>query len=151
MHDRGDVEFRMQPSTHERLIRSEPLAPGSERSFGVVMAVAFALISLVNWWHGKLWWPWTAGLAVLFLAGTLVPPVLKPLNWAWFRLGLLLQAVISPIVLGLVFFLAVTPLGWILRARGNDLLKLKREPGSGTYWLARRPPGPLPETLKDQF
>jgi large-conductance mechanosensitive channel len=142
----------MEQATHERLRRGEVLAPGSDRAFGLVMAAAFALISLASWWYAGAWWPWTGGLALLFLVCALGhPPLLKPLNRAWFRLGLVLHAVINPIVMGLIFFLAVTPTGWIMRARGKDLLRLRREPDSESYWIVRNPPGPAPETLKDQF
>lgn len=128
------------------------MAPGSDRVFGLVMAAVLGLISLFNWWHAGVWWPWTAAVAALFLAAALVyPPLLQPLNRAWFRFGLVLHAVINPIVMGLIFFLAVTPTGWIMRARGKDLLRLRREPDSDSYWIARHPPGPAPETLKDQF
>jgi len=142
----------MEQSTHERLSRGELVVPGSERSFGFVMAAALALLSAVNWWYGGAWWPWVGSLAVLFLIAALAyPPVLGPINRAWFRLGLLLHAVINPIVMGLVFFTAVTPTGWIMRLRGKDLLRLKREPDRDSYWIARQPPGPAPATLKDQF
>jgi len=51
----------MEQATHERLSKSEALKPGSERSFGVVMAVAFGLVTLINWWHAGHIWPWTGG------------------------------------------------------------------------------------------
>ena len=142
----------MEQATHERLSRGEVLAPGSERAFGLVMAAVSALISLVNWWPAGTWWPWLGGAALLFLACALgYPRLLKPLNRAWFRFGLLLHAVINPIVMGVIFFVAVTPTGWIMRARGNDLLRLRRDPERDSYWVERTPPGPAPESFKDQF
>ncbi len=142
----------MEQATHERLSKSEALKPGSERSFGVVMAVVFGLVTLINWWHAGHIWPWTGSAAGLFLGCALIyPPVLKPLNWVWFRFGLLLHAIVNPIIMGLIFFIAVTPTALIMRARGKDLLRLKREPQTDSYWIPRRPPGPAPETLKDQF
>ena len=142
----------MEQATHERLSHGEALKPGSERAFGIVMAVAFGLIALLNWWHAGHWWPWIGSAAALFLGCALAyPPVLKPLNWVWFRFGLLLHGIVNPIIMGLIFFLAVTPTALILRARGKDLLRLKREPQADSYWIIRQPPGPAPETLKDQF
>lgn len=142
----------MEQATHERLSRGEGLTPGSERSFGLVMAAAFALIALINLWYAGVWWPWLGWVALLFLICALAyPPILKPLNWVWFRFGLLLHAVINPLIMALIYFVAVVPTGLIMRARGKDLLRLKREPESGSYWIVRRPPGPAPETLKDQF
>ncbi len=142
----------MEQQTHERLSADEQVSPGSERSFGVLMAAVFALISLINWWHDGEWWPWTGLVTLLFLTAALAhPPVLKPLNWAWFKFGLLLHAVINPIVMGLLFFGVVTPTAWVMRARGKDLLRFKREPERDSYWIKREPPGPAPETMKDQF
>jgi hypothetical protein len=86
-------------------------------------------------------------LAVAFLW----PAALKPLNRLWFKFGLLLHAVVSPLVMGLLFYVAVWPTGLVMRALGRDLLRLKREPDSDSYWIVRRPPGPAPETMKDQF
>jgi hypothetical protein len=59
--------------------------------------------------------------------------------------------VISPIVLGIVFYLCIAPIGWIMRLVGKDPLRLRFEPDAETYWIAREPPGPRPETLKNQF
>ena len=142
----------MQASTHESFAREDKTQVGSERSFGIVMAVVFALIAALNLWHEGRVWPWLGGIAALFLAAAyLWPAGLKPLNKLWFRFGLLLHAVISPLVMGLLFYVAVLPTGLVMRAMGRDLLRLKREPDSDSYWIVRRPPGPEPQTMKDQF
>ena len=138
--------------THERLSTIEALSPGSDRAFGLVMTTVFALLAGFSAWHAGAWWPWLTVIALLFLASAwLRPGLLAPLNKAWFRFGLLLHAVINPLVMGLLFFCAVTPTGWIIRLRGKDLLRLKRMPQVDSYWIARRPPGPAPQTMKDQF
>ena len=138
-------------ATHETFL-PEKVTPGSERSFGIVMAVVFALVAAFNWYYGGRAWPWLGVVAALFAAGALIyPVVLKPLNWIWFKFGLLLHAIISPIVMCLLFYVAVWPTGLIMRALGKDPLRLKREPKSSTYWIAREPRGPKPETMKDQF
>ena len=142
----------MQAATHETFARDDKTQVGSERSFGIVMAVFFALIAVLNCWHEGRVWPWLGGIAVLFLAAAyLWPAALKPLNRLWFRFGLLLHKVVNPMVMGLLFYVAVLPTGLIMRAMGKDLLRLKREPDSDSYWIVRRPPGPAPETMKDQF
>jgi hypothetical protein len=141
----------MTQATHETFVREEGSAPGSDRTFGLVMAGALALVALLNGWHHGRMWPWEAALAVLFLlAALLKPALLHPLNRLWMKLGLLLHKIVNPIVMGLLFYGTIWPTGAIMRMRGRDLLRLRREPASDSYWIAR-PPGPLPETMRDQF
>jgi hypothetical protein len=142
----------MSQSTHENFARDEIVVAGSDRSFGIVMAAAFAVLSLISLWYGGRIWPWTGGLAALFLAAALFyPAALNPLNRAWHRFGLLLHRVVTPVVMGLLFFGAVLPTGLVMRALGRDLLRLKRQPDADSYWIVRSPPGPAPETMKDPF
>jgi saxitoxin biosynthesis operon SxtJ-like protein len=142
----------MKQSTHEVFSRDEKIVAGSDRSFGLVMAGAFAAVSLLNAWHSGRLWPWTGALAALLLAaGLLRPSILHPLNQLWLRFGLLLHRVVNPIVMGLVFYGTVLPTGLIMRMLGKDLLRLQRQPDADSYWIPRQPPGPSPETMKDQF
>jgi hypothetical protein len=142
----------MEPATHERFAREQDAKIGSDRSFGIVMAAAFLLFAALNWWHAGRVWPWFCALAVLFLAAALLwPAILRPLNRLWFRFGLLLHAVINPIIMGLIFYGAVLPTGLVMRALGRDLLRLKRSSATDSYWIVRQPPGPEPKTMKDQF
>jgi hypothetical protein len=142
----------MKNTIHESYSRDETVIGGSDRSFGIVMTIAFAVMSLLNWWHSGHSWRWTGGIAVLFFVATLLyPPALKPLNQLWLKIGLLLHKVVNPIVMALVFFGTVLPTGLMMRALGKDLLRLKRQPNAKSYWIERRPPGPTPETMKDQF
>jgi hypothetical protein len=141
-----------QNATHESFIREEQASPGSERSFAIVMATGLAVLGGINWWHAGRIWPWLGGIAAIFVVlGYLFPSALKPVNWLWFKLSLLLHAVVSPIVLGLMFFGVVLPTGLVMRAMGKDLLRLKLEPDRDSYWILRQPPGPAPQTMKDQF
>jgi Saxitoxin biosynthesis operon protein SxtJ len=116
------------------------------------MTAAFAAMSLLNWWHNGHSWRWTGGIAVLFFAAALLyPAALKPFNRVWLKFGLLLHKVVNPIVMALVFFGTVLPTGLIMRALGKDPLRLKWQPDANSYWIERRPPGPAPESMKDQF
>jgi len=142
----------MKNTIHESYSRNEAVVSGSDRWFGIVMAAVFALLSLLNWWHNGHLWRWTGGIAVVFVGAALLCPVLlRPLNWFWLRLGLLLHRVMNPIVMALVFFGAVLPTGLIMRAWGKDLLRLERQPDATSYWIERQPPGPTPESMRDQF
>ena len=137
---------------HEGNWDRETAVPGSERSFGLVMAAGFAVLTLINVWHSGRVWPWTGAVAIFFLAfASLRPAALKPLNWIWFKFGLLLHRVVNPIVMAAVFFGAVVPSGLIVRLLGKDLLRLRGQADANSYWIERRPTGPAPESMKDQF
>ena len=132
----------MNQSTHENFTRDEASPPGSNRTFGLVMAGALALLALINGWHSGRLWPWELILAALFLSAALFrPALLHPLNRLWMQLGLLLHKIVNPIVMGLVFLRHGGRPGSRCGC-GKDLLRLKREPDADSYWIAR-PPGPL--------
>ena len=142
----------MTQSTHESFSRDEVVVAGSDRSFGIVMAAAFAVLTLLNGWHDGRVWPWTGGFAALFLATALLyPTALNPLNRMWLKFGLLLHKVVNPIVMGFLFYGTILPTGLVMRALGKDPLRLQRQPDADSYWIVRQPPGPAPETMKDQF
>jgi hypothetical protein len=138
--------------THETVSSFRRVDIGSDRKFGTVLGFvvgALGLWPLIH--HHSAHW-WLIVLAGLFLgAALLFPRSLSLLNRAWFRLGLVLNRIVSPIVMGGLFFGALVPIGWYLRKRGNDLLSLKFDRGAATYWIARKPPGPAPGSLTKQF
>ena len=128
------------------------LVVGSHRVFGWVMAVVAGLVALWAWrkGHGWLWWP--AGIAIAFaLAAAIAPALLAPLNRAWMAFGLLLGRIISPLVMGLIFFGVVTPIAVIARWRGVDPMRRRFDPAAKSYWIERQPPGPNAEGLRNQF
>jgi len=138
--------------SHERLTRDEPVAISSERSFGFVFAAVFAIIGLWPLLDGDGPRLWSLGVAVAFAAvAVLRPALLAPLNRLWARFGLLLHHVVNPVVMAVLFFLTITPIGLIARLFRKDPLNLKFEPDRRTYWIEREPPGPPPETMKNQF
>ena len=139
-------------STHESFSRDEEIVVGSDRTFGLVMAGAFAVVSALNVWHAGRIWPWTATLASIFVVAALLrPALLNPLNRIWMKFGLLLHKIVNPVIMALLFYGTVLPTGLIARAMGKDLLRLKREPDAASYWIVRAPPGPAPDTMTDQF
>lgn len=142
----------MTQSTHENYERKDELLIGSDRTFGLVMAAFFGILSALNWWHHGKFWTWLAPIAALFLALSLVAPkALQPLNRLWMRFGALLHQIVNPIILGLIFFGAVTPTALVMRLRRKRLLNLAFEPNAESYWIKREPPGPTPQSMKDQF
>lgn len=132
---------------------SSPALP-SERRFGALFTVVFSLAGI----YGHFFKDWSSGVVVglfvvslIFAVVSLIAPaVLAPLNKAWFQLGLLMGKVVSPIVLGLIFFVLLTPVGVIGRLLGRDELRLKKAPVS-SWWIDRDPPGPAPDSFKNQF
>jgi hypothetical protein len=137
---------------HESFERTEAVKGSSNRSFGLVFAAVFAIIGLAPLAFGGTVRPWAlvagAGFAVVALG---FPGLLAPLNRLWLKFGLLLHRIVSPVVLGIMFFAVITPIGLLMRALGKDPLRLKRDASAGSYWIPREPPGPAPESLKDQF
>jgi hypothetical protein len=129
-----------------------PVQMGSERSFGLVFTAFFLLVGLWPLKSGGEPRLWALGAATAFLLAALVAPkALRPLNLLWFKFGMLLHHVVTPLVMGLLFFLTVTPVGLLMRATGKDPMRLKRDPSAASYWIMRTPPGPAPESMKTQF
>jgi hypothetical protein len=138
--------------THERLVADEVVAASSNRSFGLVFSVLFALLGLVPLVRGRPVRVWALVLAAaFFLAALARPRMLAPLNRLWLRVGLLLHACLSPVIMGLVFYTTVTPIGLVRRLLGADPLRLRLDRDAVTYWIERDPPGPAPDTMRRQF
>ncbi|ACB95191.1 SxtJ family membrane protein [Beijerinckia indica] len=136
---------------HEPGASFRKVALGSDRKFGLVFGLVFAVLGL---WplarHGESVHLWALILAAIFVSLALVAPqILAPLNRAWFKLGLLLNIIVSPLLMGLMFFGAVFPFALFLRHK--DLLNRRLQPQAETYWIPRSPPGPAPDSLTKQF
>ena len=121
---------------------------GSNKSFGIVFFIVFLLIAiypLIN--NGELR-IWSLIIAIIFLIlGLINSKVLTPLNKLWFRFGLLLGKIVSPLIMGIIFFFVVTPTAFIMRIIGKDLLNLKFN-NKKTYWIEKTGPK---SKMKNQF
>jgi len=139
-------------SGHEDFSRVDKVRSSSDRAFGFVFAAVFAIIAgwpLLDAGPIRLW---ALAIAVAFLMTALIrPATLSPLNRLWTAFGLLLHRIVSPIILGVMFFVVVTPMGVLMRVLRKDPLKLKWQPDAKSYWIAKEPPGPAPESMKHQF
>ena len=121
----------------------------SNRSFGLVFFAFFLIISL---------WPlindaeiriWSLIISIIFLLlGLFNSKILTPLNKLWFKFGIILGKFVAPIVMGLVFFLVVTPTGIIMRLTGKNLLGLKKDIKKDTYWIKKNN---YLSSMKNQF
>ncbi len=121
---------------------------GSNRSFGIVFFVVFLIISLFPIIKGNDIRIWSLLVSLTFLIlGLINSNVLSPLNKLWFKFGLLLGNFISPIVMGFVFFLVVTPIGLFMRLIGKDLLNLNKK-NVKSYWIDKTGPK---SKMKNQF
>jgi hypothetical protein len=139
-------------STHEDFRRENGPETGSNRNFGFVFTVAFLVIGLAPLFSEAPVRFWSLGMALaIFLIALASPAMLAPFNKLWGRLGLFLGRIVNPIVLGIMFFGIISPTGLIMRLFGKDPLLLRLEPSKKSYWISRVPPGPSPESMKNQF
>lgn len=137
---------------HEDLKREQHVDGSSDRSFGFVLAVVFVVIAGWPLFYGAMPRWWAFGPALLFaLVALLKPGVLSGLNKWWIKFGVLLGKIVSPIALGIVFYGVVTPIGVLMRLVGKDPLRQKINRGAESYWIAREPPGPPPDSMTHQF
>ena len=124
----------------------------TDQKFGWFFAAVFAFggayskFKLASAWDIPLFM-----LALVFAAVTVAnPKLLAPLNRLWFQLGVVLGRLVSPIVLGVIFFLLITPIAVCMKLVGRDVLYLRKREVS-SYWITRDPAGPEPESFKNQF
>lgn len=139
-------------SAHEDLSRKHQIKGGSDRSFGFVFTVFFALLAFWPMVHGRpMRAGWAIGAGVVLLATLVRASLLAPFNRAWTMLGAALNRVVSPVVSGLVFYLVLTPVGLLMRWSGKDPLRLRMDENAESYWIRRDPPGPEPASMIHQF
>jgi hypothetical protein len=141
-----------QQLAHEEMGQQDDVKAGSDRNFGFVFAAFCAVVAGIQLWVSSgNHWSWFVAAGVFALLALMIPRMLHPLNLLWFKFGMLLHHVVSPIVLGLMFFVVFTPIGLWMRLIGKRPLNLRFDPKIDTYWIFRRPPGPPPGSFNDQF
>jgi hypothetical protein len=141
-------------SFHETLAREETIAPPSDRKFGVTMAAVFAVLAAISLYHAGHFTMKNLVLATIALAFLLpalfAPARLHRLNLLWLKFGLLLHCVTNPVIMLLLYLVAIVPMGLIFRLLGKDPLKRAWDREAATYWTPREP-GPAPESIRQQF
>ena len=120
----------------------------SNKSFGIVFSIFFLLISVYLLLNNDPIYYWSLFVSFIFLVlGLMNSKILSPLNLLWFKFGLLLGKIVSPVVMGIIFFLVVTPISIILKIFGKDVLNLKFN-NNKTYWIVKDGPK---SNMKKQF
>ena len=126
----------------------EEIKISSNRSFGIVFFVVFLLVTLYPLIYGGEIRIWSLVISLIFLIlGLANSKLLSPLNKIWFKFGIVLGKIISPIIMGVIFFLVVTPIGFIMRLLGKDILNLKYNENK-SYWIEKKGPK---SKMKNQF
>ena len=121
----------------------------SNRSFGIVFFIVFLFIALYPITYSEDIRIWSLIISFIFIIlGLLNSKILTPLNKLWFKFGVILGKIISPIIMGIIFFLVVTPIGLIMKVLGKDLLRLKYNKKDNTYWIEKNGPK---SKMKNQF
>ena len=138
---------------HEDFSREEVVASSSNRSFGLIVGLFSGCVAAVKFWHGEqgTGLAWAISAFILISLAVLKPALLSPLNRLWFRFGLLLHKVMNPLLMAVMFYLVILPVSLLMRVFHKDPLRLKYDPHAATYWIERRPPGPVPDTMRNQF
>ena len=130
------------------MTQNDEIKLGSNRSFGIVFFIVFLLISLYPLINDNDLIIWSLVISLIFLFfGLLNSKILTPLNKAWFKFGIFLGKLISPIVMGAIFFLVVTPIGLFMRILGKDLINLEYNT-KNTYWIEKNS---LKSKMRNQF
>ncbi len=120
----------------------------SNRSFGIVFFVVFLLVALYPLIHAEEIRLWSLIISIIFLIlGLLNSKILGPLNKIWFKFGILLGKIVSPLIMGIIFFLVVTPIGFIMKLLRKDILNLKYNKNK-SYWIEKNGPK---SKMKNQF
>src|SRR5437879_9427616 len=139
-------------SFHEDLDRGEAVSGSSDRSFGLLLAGACAVVGGVRAWRADPsgWW-WVLVAGVFLVLAVIRPAALRPVNRLWLRLSLLLYRMVNPLILGLIFYACVTPIGLLMRMLGRPALPLKFDPTAQSYWRESGHRGRTSNTRRREF
>jgi hypothetical protein len=136
----------------ERVGYGETLKRSSDRAFGLIFSIFWSIVAVAPLIKGGSIRIWAVILAAAFLVSALVlPTLLGPLNRLWQRFARLLQTFTNTIVMTILYCSTIVPFGLIMRLMNRDVLRLRWDRASTSYWISRTPPGPPPESMKDQF
>ena len=120
----------------------------SNKNFGIVFSIFFLLISIYLLLNNNPIYYWSLFVSFIFLVlGLMNSKILSPLNLLWFKFGILLGKIVAPVIMGVIFFLVVTPISIILKIFGKDVLNLKFN-NNKTYWIVKDGPK---NNMKKQF
>ena len=124
---------------YETLDREAVVAGPSERSFGLVFAAVFGIVALFPLWRGEPVRTWSMVVSAAFLVSAVAwPRMLAPANRVWFRLGLILHRVVNPLVMGVLFYVVLTPFAVVMRRfRPGLTRRLHADPAAASYWIPR--------------
>jgi hypothetical protein len=140
------------PNFHEDLAREDTVKGPSNRKFGLTFAAIFLLLAAIGFYRGlHLTWLFAALAPVSLVLALKFPDVLHAPNRAWLKFGLLLNRIVSPLIMMMLFFLVVAPTGFILKSLKKDPLRLRREPSAKSYWLPRTDTREASESMRQQF
>ena len=129
-------------------MKNQKIKIGSNKSFGIVFCIIFLIITFWPLLNGNEINYWSLAISIVFLIlGLANSKILTPLNKLWFKFGLLLGKIVSPLIMGIIFFFVVTPTAFIMRIIGKDLLNLKFN-NKKTYWIEKTDPK---SKMKNQF
>ena len=137
---------------HENIAKKNEIKGGTNKSFGLVFSFVFALIGFWPAFFDEPIRTWALGVTVILLIVSFSrPQILAPFNRIWFLIGLVLHKIVNPVVMGFIFYSAITPIGLIMQLLGKRPLNLAFDSTAKSYWMKREPPGPEPETITRQF
>ena len=129
-------------------MKNQKIKIGSNKSFGIVFSIVFLVIAFWPMLNGNEINYWLLAISIVFLIlGLINSKILTPLNKIWYKFGILLGNVVGPIVMGIIFFLIVTPTSIIMKLLGKDLLNLKKN-NNNSYWIKKTGPKNI---MKNQF
>lgn len=128
----------MSGRSHEDFGREEHPGPGSERGFGIVFAILFAILAFWGWgsW-GILTYGFVGACGVFLFLAMVWPGALKWPNIGWFYVGLGLGKIVTPLVMGIIFFLVVTPIALLRKLLGKRSMPVQPDPDAKSYWQDR--------------
>jgi Saxitoxin biosynthesis operon protein SxtJ len=137
---------------HEDLRREDRTVGPSDRKFGLTLGSILAVIAVVKVIEHSVWGAITGVLAAILIGSALVrPALLSTPNHIWLKLGLLLHRIVNPIIMAILFYSTITPIGLLMRALGKDPLRLKLDKAAASYWLARSDERPQSDSMRQQF